>query len=449
MADSLKQYLELYEGHKKLLFAKSAPGFNALREEAYRSLKTAGLPRKGSENYEITDLSEMLAPDFGINIARIPMDVNPQEGFRCGLPHLSSVLYFMLNDRWAQSQTAKANLPEGVEVGRLSDYLKNPSHDLYGKIADLSNPIVALNTMLVQEGVYIRVKAGVKPEKPLQLVNLLEGMMPLMAFRRLLIEVEEGAEVKILSCNHSSAREFPMASVSVAEIYARKGSKVDFYDMEESGPQARRLMAVYLLQEEKSDVLLENFSLHNGLTRNEFHCRFGGTNAKLRLFGLGIESGESLLDNYTRISHDVPECQTEELFKYILDDDSRGAFTGLIYVAPGASGTEAYQSNRNILGSKSARMFAKPQLEIYNDDVKCSHGSATGQFDAMQLFYLRSRGLSEDTAIFLLKQAFMADVIDGVRLPGLRDRLHSIIEKRFMGEEASCNGCDICEGKHV
>lgn len=444
MDNSLQQYLDLYSGHKDLLCSHSSEGFNRLRDKAYDSLRATGLPEKGKENYEVSDIPAMLAPDFGINIARIPLDVNPREGFRCGLPQLSSSLFFMLDDRWAESKGARQNLPEGVEVGPLSSYMEKGADEYYGTIADLANPVVALNTMLVQEGMYIRIKEGTKVERPLQLISLLENTMPLMALRRLLIIVEKDAEVKFLACSHTAACTIPMASVSVAEIFVGENATLDFYDMEESGETTRRLTSLYLRQEKGSDVLIESFTLHNGQTRNEFNCTFAGPEARLRLFGLGIQGGGNVLDNYSLIRHDSPRCHTEELFKYIVDDQAKGAFTGLIYVAPGAVKTEAYQSNRNIVGSDEARMFSKPQLEIYNDDVKCSHGSATGQLDAMQLFYLRSRGLDEQEARFLLKQAFMADVIEGVRLPILRDRLHSLVEKRLSGHDMSCGDCEGC-----
>ena len=132
---------------------------------------------------------------------------------------------------------------------------------------------------------------------------------------------------------------------------------------------------------------------------------------------MGIEDRDRHLDTYSRVEHKKGHCKTDELFKYVLDDNAVGAFTGLIKVEQGADKTEAYQNNRNIVGSDTARMYSKPQLEIYDDDVKCSHGTAIGQLDEMQVFYMRTRGLSEQTAKFLLKQAFMSDIIEGVSLP--------------------------------
>lgn len=446
MENSLQQYLDLYSAHKDLICEKSAWGFNRLREAAFRNLEVTGLPQKGSENYEISDIPVMLAPDFGLNISRLPLDVNVARSFKCGVPHLSTSLFFLLNDMWAESRDARVNIPEGVEIGALSDYLGEggEANDYYGKLADLANPVVALNTMLVQGGLYIRVKKGVTVERPLQLVNILDNMMPLMAVRRVLIILEEDAALRLLSCDHTSSSN-QMAALTVVEIFAGERSRFEYYDMEESTTETSRLMSLYLSQQKESEVVIESLTLHNGATRNEFHCAFSAPHSRLKLCGMGIESGRSVLDNYSHIRHNHPECFTDELFKYILDDESKGAFTGRIYVAPGATGTEAYQGNRNLVSSDTVRMFSKPQLEIYNDDVKCSHGSATGELDAMQLFYMRQRGLSDHEARMLLKQAFMSDIIEGISLTPLRDRLHSLVEKRLTGADISCGECELCK----
>lgn len=447
MGNALQQYLDLYSEHGTLICRHAPHALNARREEAYKILNDLGLPKFGSENYEISDPESMLAPDYGLNIARLPLDVNPAESFRCGVPHLSTSLYFMINDIWGESKGARAGLPEGVEIGSLASYLKDDekAKESYGKLADLGNPIVALNTMLVQDGLYLRVRKGVKVEKPIQLVNILQSLMPLMAVRRLLIIIEEDAEARLLICDHTQNHSIDMMSLQVTEVSVGRNAVFDIYDLEESGPKTNRMHALYLRQEEGSSVAIDGITLYNGRTRNEYHTQFAGERGELKLYGLGVEDKARVLDNFSFINHAVKNCHTDELFKYIVDDEAKGAFTGRIYVAPGASGTEAYQNNRNLVGSDTARMFSKPQLEIYNDDVKCSHGSATGQLDSLQVFYMRSRGLSEEEARLLLKQAFMSDVVNGVRLPVLRDRLNILLERRFAGEAAACGDCEICK----
>lgn len=443
---SLQQYLDLYTDNRQLLEEKSAPGFNRLRPEAFRNLSVLKLPEKGEENYELIDLPSILAPDFGVNIARIPVDIDPREAFKCSLPNLSSAMFFLFNDMWGESKKARQNLPEGIEIAPLSSALQEGGGgwDYYGKLADMANPIVALNTLLCQEGVFVRVKKNITVDRPVQILKLLENALPLIAFRRMVIVIEEGASLAVLGCDHTVSPSTTLGGVGVVEIFVGKNARLDYYEMEESSPYTARLSSIYVHQQQGSNVNIENFTLHNGKTRNEYNCVYKGEDAQLKLGGLGITNGENLLDNYSHVSHEAKGCHTDELFKYIADGKSACSFTGRIYVAPGAEKTEAYQSNRNLVGTDEARVFSKPQLEIYNDDVKCSHGSATGRLDPMQLFYLRSRGLDEETAMLLLKQAFLSDVIDRVHLPLLKERLQSLVERRIAGNDAVCGDCEIC-----
>lgn len=441
---ALTQYIDLYRNHLDLVDGNSAATLNALRRDALDCLENCILPAKGSENYETTDLEAMLSPDFGVNIARVSIDVNPVASFHCGVPNMSTSLFMLVNDIYSETDSSRLGLPEGVIVGSLREFCINHpeiSARYYGKCADIANPVVALNTLLAQDGIVVYVKEGVKVEKPLQIVNILQNGAPLMAVRRLLIVLEEDAEVKILSCDHTQNPDVDFLALQTIEIFAAKNSRLDYYDLEESTEHTSRLSSLYLRQEEGSNVLIDGITLYNGNTRNEYFCTFAGEHAELRLLGMGIEDCKRHLDTYSRIEHRVKHCHTDELFKYVVDDEAVGAFAGLVHVLPGADKTEAYQSNRNIVGTDTARMFSKPQLEIYADDVKCSHGTAIGQLDEKQVFYMQTRGIPEVTAKLLLKQAFMADVIDSVRLDGLKDRLHMLVERRFAGGSANCNTC--------
>ncbi len=441
---ALTQYINLFKEHSDLVDSKSAPALNALRPTALSALEGMTLPKKGSENYETTDLEEMLAPDFGLNIARVNIDANPASAFHCGVPSLSTSLFLQINDIYAETDRSRDGLPVGIYAGSLRDFaVKFPdvAAKYYGGLADINNPLVALDTLLAQDGIAIWVKKGVKVEKPLQIVNILQNGMPLMAVRRLLVILEEDAEVKILSCDHTENRDQDFLALQTIEMYAGANSRLDFYDLEESTERTSRLSVLYLSQEEGSNVMIDGITLYNGKTRNEYYCNYRGAHAELHLYGMGIEDRNRHLDTYSRIVHATTDCNTDELFKYVVDDEATGAFAGLILVKQGADRTEAYQSNRNIVGSDKARMYSKPQLEIYDDDVKCSHGTATGQLDDMQVFYMRTRGIPEATAKLLLKQAFMADVIDGVRLEGLKERLHLLVERRFAGGCMSCSSC--------
>ncbi len=442
--NALQQYIDLYRQHGDLLRSHSSEVLNAVREEALAQLERMELPRKGSENYEHTDLQELLSPNYALNIARVPLDINPAASFRCEVPNLSTALFMLLNDRWAETDISRRNLPDGVIIDSLANASKRYPElvgKYYNKLADNSNPLVALNTLLTQDGLFLYVGKGVKLEKPLQLVDILQYEVPLLTARRMLIVAEEDSEVRLLVCDHTQNPETQLVNLQTIEIFAEKDSKIDFYDLEESTEKTTRLSSLYLKQAGGSHVIVDGMTLFNGVTRNEYYCTLEDPDAELHLIGMGIEDLSRRLDTYSHISHKAERCRSTELFKYVVDDSATGAFSGRIYVAPGAQKTEAYQSNRNIVGSAEARMFSKPQLEIYADDVKCSHGTAIGQLDALQVFYMRTRGLTDATARTLLKQAFMADVIDNVRLTALRDRLRQLVELRFSGATGACVSC--------
>ena len=190
---------------------------------------------------------------------------------------------------------------------------------------------------------------------------------------------------------------------------------------------------------------MNGITLTNGLTRNNYYVELEGEYAETTLCGLSVLDKEQQLDTYTHITHAKPHGTSNELFKNVLNDRAVGAFSGRILVNEGADKTSAYQTNRNLCATREAHMYSKPQLEIYADDVKCSHGMTTGQLDENALFYMRSRGIPADEARMLLSVAFMADVIDTIRVEALRDRLHQLVEKRFRGELAKCASCRICK----
>lgn len=442
--NALAQYIDLYRNHRELIDANSCGPLNNLREEAAKRLEYMKLPKKGEENYENISLQDILTPDYGVNIARVNIDVNPAFSFRCNVPNISPALFFLVNDSFAAADNSSEGLPEGLTVTSLRTAgLNNPDliERYYGKAAAQDNPIVLLDTLLAQDGIFIHVEKNVKVEKPLQIVNILQNGMPLMAARRVLIVLEEGASLSLLSCDHTQNPDTDFLSLSTTEIFCAPDSNINFYDMEESSERTNRLSALYIVQQERSHAVIDGMTLLNGQTRNEYYCRLDGREAELKLLGMGIEDSSRVLSTYSRIDHNATHCRSNELFKYSVDNNASGEFAGLIYVAPGAIKTEAYQSNRNLVGNDTARMFSKPQLEIYNDDVKCSHGSATGQLDELQIFYMRTRGLDLPTANLLLKQAFMSEVVDAVEIPALRERLHMLVERRFAGESFGCNSC--------
>ena len=315
----------------------------------------------------------------------------------------------------------------------------------YGKLADTAEDgVTAFNTAFAQDGVLFYVPKNVVVEKPIQLVNILRGDVNFMVNRRVLIILEEGAQARLLVCDHAMDGVNFLAT-QVIEIFAGENAIFDFYELEETHTSTVRISNMYVRQEANSNVLLNGMTLHNGTTRNTTRVTLAGEHAELNLCGMAIADKNQHVDNHTTIDHAVPNCTSNELYKYVLDEQAVGAFAGLVLVRPDAQHTSSQQTNRNLCATRDAHMYTQPQLEIYADDVKCSHGATVGQLDESALFYMRQRGIPVREARLLLMFAFVNEVIDTIRLDALKDRLHLLVEKRFRGELNKCQGCAICK----
>lgn len=441
---SLKQYTDLFRQERVALDANAPEALNAGRDRAMAFLEAAGrLPERSDEGYEKTSVEEMFASDLGVNVNRVNFPVNVAESFRCDVPNITTLLAVVVNDRFVPTATLLKNLPEGVTVCSLRDADSALLDRWLGNVAGKDDAALAFNSLLLQDGVLIHVAKGVKLTKAIQIVDIFSGQTPLFAPRRVLLVAEEGAEVSVLKCDHTQTRDVEFGSSEVIEIMAAEGAKVDWYDLEESTPQTARWCQFRCRQEAHSSLNICAATLTNGKTRNEYLIEIVGERCETFLSGMAIGLGEQHIDNSSCLVHRSDRSHSDQLFKYVLDDNASGAFEGLIEVSHGARFNEAYQSNRNLLASTGARMHTKPQLLIYNDDVKCSHGATTGQLDSAALFYMRSRGIPLAEARKMLMQAFMVDVVDKIRLENLRDRLRHLLELRFSGNcgDAACATC--------
>ena len=314
----------------------------------------------------------------------------------------------------------------------------------YGKLADMDKPgIAAINTLFAQDGFLLYVPDGVVLEKPLQLITLLSSKVDLMVNRRILVVLGRSAQAKLLLCDHALAAN-QYLTTQVVEVFAGRNSSFELYDLEETHYANKRTSELYVSQEADSNVEIDYVTLHNGQTRNTVFSTFAGRGSNLSLNGIATIDKEQHVDNMTFVDHRVSDCTSNELFKYVLDDSASGAFAGKVLVRHGAQHTESQQTNRNICLTRQARMFTQPQLEIYADDVKCSHGATVGQLDDKAMFYMRQRGIPEAEARMMLMQAFVGEVIGRVSLEPLRDRLNRLVEKRFRGELTQCEGCRAC-----
>ncbi|MDR1980426.1 MAG: Fe-S cluster assembly protein SufD, partial [Tannerellaceae bacterium] len=417
-----QQYTDLFTRHEALIRSHSPEVMNALRTAAFEDFKRLGFPPAKSEDYAHTDVAGAFAPDYGINLNRVDIPVNPYDVFRCDVPNLSTSLYFVVNDTfYSKTPAGSAGLPDGVYAGGLKAFAgQHPdiAARYYGRLASgRMDGIIALNTLLAQDGFVLYVPAGVVMKRPVQLVNIFRSDVDTMANRRIMVIMEPRSEAKLLVCDHS-IDDVKFLATEVVEIYAGEGACFDYYDLEESSEATTRFASIHVRQEASSQVLINGITLNNGLTRNNYYIGLEGESAASTLCGMAILDKSQRLDTYTHITHAVPNCSSNELFKNVLNDRSVGAFSGRILVKEGAQKTSAYQTNRNLLATREARMFSKPQLEIYADDVKCSHGMTTGRLDENALFYLQSRGIPSEEARMMLSIAFTADVVDNVRVDG-------------------------------
>ena len=450
--NSEKQYIELYEQAREMIFSHAPEAMNAVRDEAFEDFRRQGFPSKKVERYKYTDIQKLFAPDYGVNLNRLEIPVDPYEAFRCDVPNLSTSLYFVVNDMFYRDDKPKGHLPEGVIVGSLRDY-PDLMAQYYSRLAKTSDDaITALNTMLAQDGMLVYVPKNVKVDRAIQVINILKAtpqnaqrqVPDLMVNRRVLIILEEGAEIKMLFCDHA-ADDRNFLATQVIEAYVGENASLDLYCLEETHYKNVRLSNVYIDQQANSRVNHNVITLHNGVTRNKLDLTLSGEGAECECYGCVIADKEQHVDNNTLITHKVSHCTSHELYKYVLDDKSTGAFAGRVLVEHGAQKTVSQMTNQNLTATKEARMYTQPMLEIYADDVKCAHGSTVGQLNDAALFYMRQRGISLDEAKLLLQNAFINEVIDHMRLEPLRDRLHYLVEKRFRGELNKCTGCKLCK----
>jgi len=404
--EATRQYIDFYSEVREAIAARSCDEMNACREKALRTFSSQGFPSPKVERYRYAKVEADFSPNYGISLTPFSGQLPPY----C----------FRIKDADPRIRA------------------------LYNKVADAGDSIVALNTLLCVDTLVVHVPRGIRVEHPIQISNLLKGEQDTMVSRRILIVLDELAEADIIITDRTASQSRFLTN-QVIEVVMGDGSHLSLYDIEETHLLCTRYNSVFVRQGRNSRLHHTCLTLFNGHSRGRLDVQLQGEGSEVTANGCVIADKMQRVDNNTLIDHQAPHCQSSELYKYVLDDSAVGAFAGRVLVREGAQKTISQETNANLCATRSARMYTQPMLEIYADDVKCSHGSTVGQMDEAALFYMRQRGIDEPEARLLLKAAFITEVIEGIPLESLRDRLHVLVDKRLRGELSKCEGCKLCQ----
>jgi Fe-S cluster assembly protein SufD len=443
-ADLSLKYTAHYSQVKEQLFVGSPDVINAARNKAFQDFVLQGIPTRRSENYKYTNLHPRFLPDYKFVHQRENNEVDSKTVFRCDVPQLDNDPKLLFNG-WYYKGNKTDNLPEGVILCSLEEIAKsNPQliEKYYAQIAKTDeDALVALNTAYAKDGYFFYVPKNVVLEKPIQLINFLQASNDTFVTQRNLVIIEPGASAKLILCDHTLNQNNYLSN-SVTEMYVGENANFDYYTLQNQHNLTTSINSVFIQQERNSVATTHTTTLHGGLIRNNLKIDMNGENATANMYGMAFIDRKQHIDNFTQIIHAKPHCESNQVYKNVLDNNSTGAFSGQIHVARDAQKTNAFQRNNNLLLSDQANMQTKPQLIIDADDVKCSHGATVGQIDQEALFYLRARGLDEDKARLMMMNAFAHEVVQEIKVEALRNRIDELVEKRLNGEITRCHDCN-------
>ncbi|MCJ7446744.1 MAG: Fe-S cluster assembly protein SufD [Bacteroidales bacterium] len=439
-----ERYYNLYKENIKRIAENSSPYINSFREEAIEKFGQLGIPTRENETYRYTNLDTFFNHEFKSYFMPVASDFARAEEFRCDVTDLDAHGIVLLNGFYPTITDKLRQLPGGIWIGSLNEASKKFGEKIekhYAKYAGSdSDGLVHLNTAMASDGVFIYVPEGVVLKKPVQVINLVQSEEDIFNQHRSLIVVEKNAEITLIICDHTlSPTKF--LTNAVTEVYVGENSHFDIIRVQNEHNNAGKITHTFIHQERNSNASSNNITLHGGLVRNSTHHFLGGEGAESYSYGLYLADKFQHVDNYVNVEHAYPNCTSNQLFKGVLDDMATGAFNGRIYVHKDAQGTMAYQKNNNILLTDDAKMDTKPQLEIYADDVKCSHGATVGQLDDDALFYLQSRGINKREARLMLMFGFAHEVIQNIKVEALRERMDNLVMQRLRGELSRCASC--------
>jgi Fe-S cluster assembly protein SufD len=435
----------------KTIRASEPEAVSDLRQEAIQLVQSQGFPDTDTENWRYTSIDPLFREPYNFDFSNQNRSYDIEKIFSCDVYDLDTFSITLLNGWYVYKNAPLTTLPDGTIIGSLSKAME-AFPDLVmkylGGIADMKQPgLTALNTAFWQDGMFIYVPKGVVPQKPIQLINIVNSAEPIMLHPRHLVIQEAGSKLTLVHCDHSLTHNVSFTN-SLTETYLAEEAVLDFYKIQNKGHNAAVVNNSFIRQKTGSSLTSHALVLNGGFTKNMISVALTEPKAKAELNGLYLVDSNQHIDNQIFVDHAAPDCLSEQLYKGILDDESTAVFNGKIMVRRDAQKTLAYQNNKNILLTDEAKANTQPQLEIYADDVKCSHGATIGQLDPDALFYLRTRGLGERSARMLLMYAFAGEVIQRISIEPLKERIDNLVEKRLKGELSICDQCVLhCNSK--
>ena len=403
-----------------------------VRSEAIKQFESIGFPDKKLENWKYTSLKNLLNTDYTV-LPEINNVLEFKNIKKYLIDDIDSYKIIFVDGKYCSHLSETTH--EGMDICILSAALTQSKYELiienyFNKIA-LKDGITSLNTAFSNEGVFIHIPNNKFVEKPIQIIHFSTGNESSLMFQpRNMIVVDENSQVQIIE-RHQSLSKNKVFTNSVTEIYADKKSIIDYYKIQNDNLQASLIDNTYVNQQRNSSFSMHTFSFGNELVRNNLNISQNDEFIETTIKGITIIGDNQHVDHNTLIQHNKPNCNSHQDYKGIYDNKSTGVFNGRIVVNKQAQKTNAFQSNNNILLSDKATINAKPQLEIYADDVKCSHGCTVGQLDKNALFYLKSRGIPEKEANALLMYGFANNILKSVKIPEIKTRITNIIANKL------------------
>ena len=404
-----------------------------LRTESLKTFEELGFPTKKEEAWKYTSLAKLLKKDYSI-FPKQETSIELKEVKKYFLYEIDSYKVVFIDGVYSPFLSDTTH--EGIDVCLLSAALDKPKYKkviekYFNQVAKKDESLTALNTSFAREGAYIYIPKSVVAEKPIQIIHFSTGKQgDFMLQPRSLVVAEENAQVQIIE-RHQSLASHAVLTNAVTEIFAEKNAMIDYYKIQNDRDDASLIDNTYIAQQQASNVKVHTFSFGGQLTRNNLNFYQEGERIDSTMKGITIIKDQQHVDHYTLVNHAQPNCESHQDYKGIYADKSVGVFNGKIYVDQIAQKTNAFQQNNNILLDDKATINTKPQLEIFADDVKCSHGCTIGQLDEDALFYLRSRGIPKKEAKGLLTYAFANNVLESVAIPALKTRINKLIANKL------------------